>query len=103
MSGTKRLIFGCDSSPISPLVCLLVGNKGTNLDKMRESNLTKGCKPSENHTKRSYSMDFGFVIIIDFAMMNTDKLNRLMDVIVEFALLTFRKSYQKVKQHRFWL
>ena len=96
MSGTKRLIFGCDSSPISPLVCLLVGNKGTNLDKMRESNLT-------NHTKRSYSMDFGFVIIIDFAMMNTDKLNRLMDVIVEFALLTFRKSYQKVKQHRFWL
>ena len=48
-------------------------------------------------------MDFGFAIIIDFAMMNTDKLNRLMDVIVEFALLTFRKSYQKVKQHRFWL
>ena len=47
-------------------------------------------------------MDFGFAIIIDFAM-NTDKLNRLMDVIVEFALLTFRKSYQKVKQHRFWL
>ena len=48
-------------------------------------------------------MDFGFAIIIDFAMMNTDKLNRLMDVIVEFALLTFRKSYQMVKQHRFWL
>ena len=47
-------------------------------------------------------MDFGFAIIIDFAM-NTDKLNRLMDVIVEFPLLTFRKSYQKVKQHRFWL
>ena len=31
-------------------------------------------------------MDFGFAIIIDFAM-NTDKLNRLMDEIVEFVNL----------------
>ena len=47
-------------------------------------------------------MDFGFAIIIDFAM-NTDKMNlaylvgKVMDEIINFQiLLTFRKLYQKV-------
>ena len=93
---------GSESSPIIPVPVgyLLVGNKLTNLlDKMRESNLPKGCKSSEKHTKRSYNMDFGFAIIIDFAM-NTDKMNpaylvgKVMDEIIKFQiLLTFRKLY----------
>ena len=64
-------------------------DKVKNLDKMRESNLQKDCKASENHTKRSNSMDFGFNIMIDFTM-NIDKLNlanlvgEVMDKIMEF-------------------
>ena len=56
---------------------------------MRERVLLKGCKPSENHTKRSNSMDFGFNIMIDFTL-NIDKLNlanlvgEVMDKIMEF-------------------
>ena len=44
---------------------------------MREINLLNGCKPTENHTKRSNRMDFGFENIMDFAMamaMNIDKI-----------------------------
>ena len=90
MSCTKSLIF-CDSSPISPVVCPLVG-KVTNLDKMRESNLTKGCKPLENPTKRSYSMDFGFAIRMDFAM-NTDKLNLVNLVVKVMYMIIFLPKF----------
>ena len=64
-------------------------DKVKNLDKMRESNLQKDCKASENHTKRLNSMDFGFNIMIDFTL-NIDKLNlanlvgEVMDKIMEF-------------------
>ena len=77
------LIFGCNSSPISLDVRLCKS------DKMRESNLLKGCKPSVNHTKRSNSMVLGFEKIID-STMDIDKLNlanlvgEVMDEIVEF-------------------
>ena len=40
-------------------MCVLV-SKVTNLDEMREIKLRQGCKPSENHIKRSNNMDFGF-------------------------------------------
>ena len=41
--------FGCDSSPISPIV--LCGQIKSNLAKKRESNIQKGCKPSEKYQK----------------------------------------------------
>ena len=49
-------------------------DKVTKLDEMREINLQKDCKPSENHIKRSN-------IIMDFAMI-IDKLD-LANIVVE--------------------
>ena len=62
------LIFGCNSSPISLDVRVCKS------DKMRESNLLKGCKPSENHTKRSNTWCLAFQKMMD-SVMDIDKLN----------------------------
>ena len=60
---------------------------------MRESNLQKGCKPSENHTQRSNSIYSGLENVMDFTMY-IDKLNLanlvgevMMDKIMEYQIL----------------
>ena len=66
-------------------------------NEMREINILKGCKPSENHTQRSNSMDFGFENIMDFAI-NIDKLHMAnlvgkgMDEIIKFKIFLFLPS-----------
>ena len=57
------VLFGCDSRPISLNVRVCVRPEREN----ERKNLLVGCQPSENHTKRSNSNDFGFEKIIDFA------------------------------------
>ena len=47
---------------------MCVRPKVTNLDKMRVRNHQKKWKPSENHTKRLNSMDFGLEITMVLAM-----------------------------------
>ena len=67
---------------------------------MRESNLLRGLIPSENHTKRSNSMDFGYEKIMDFAI-DIDKPNlanlvgKVMDKIIEYQ--TFLSKYTENK------
>ena len=85
----------------SGAVCIVFIDNESNLDKMRESNLLEDSKPLENHTKRSNGMDFGFEIIMDFAMSidNLDLANLVGEVKDEIGELqifwTFRKLYTK--------
>ena len=81
------VLFGCDSRPISLNVRVCVRPES---DKMRENNLLVSCQPSENHTKRSNSNDFGFEKIIDFARQG--QLGGGSDV-----------NDVNVKRHGFWL
>ena len=90
--------LGSDSSPIKVLMC--VCDKVTYLDKIRKCKLQKGCKSSENHMKRSNSMNIGLEKIMDFAV-NIDKLDlanlagEVMDEIMEFQFFYFQKNIAK--------
>ena len=58
---------------------------------MRESNLLIGCQPSENHTKRSNCIDFGFEKIMDLTM-DIDKFhlaNLVGEVMEEVVIMDF--------------
>ena len=65
-------------------------------------NILKGCEPSENHTRRSNSTDLGFCP--EHWQAWPSQLGGGGDGqdcgVPDF--FTFKKLYQKVKQHNFW-
>ena len=65
---------------------------------MRESNLLIGCQPSENHTKRSNCIDFGFEKIMDLTM-DVDKFhlaNLVGEVMEEVVIMDFAMDIDKL-------
>ena len=65
-------------------------NNESNLDKMRESNLRKGCKqPLEIHTKRSNSLDFGIEKIMDFSKPPLHRKSQLSPISPTLQYFTF--------------